>query len=109
MTTNGGVNVRKSGDYVSKMIELAGGTCITFDDSDEENALSTMTIQMETFYEQAKDADYIIYNSTIDSELTSVSELCRKTRYLRILKPLRKGMCTEPEKICFRRRPDMVR
>lgn len=66
VTTNGGVNVRKSGDYVSKMIELAGGTCITFDDSDEENALSTMTIQMETFYEQAKDADYIIYNSTID-------------------------------------------
>ena len=27
----------KSGDYVSKMIELAGGTCITFDDSDEAN------------------------------------------------------------------------
>ena len=78
VTTNGGVNVRKSGDYVSKMIELAGGTCITFDDSDEENALSTMTIQMETFYEKAKDADYIIYNSTIDSELTSVSELLQK-------------------------------
>ena len=91
VTTNGGVNVRKSGDYVSKMIELAGGTCITFDDSDEENALSTMTIQMETFYEQAKDADYIIYNSTIDSELTSVSELLQKNALFADFKAVKEG------------------
>lgn len=91
VTTNGGVNVRKSGDYVSKMIELAGGTCITFDDSDEENALSTMTIQMETFYEKAKDADYIIYNSTIDSELTSVSELLQKNALFADFKAVKEG------------------
>lgn len=91
VTTNGGVNVRKSGDYVSKMIELAGGTCITFDDSDEENALSTMTIQMETFYEQAKDADYIIYNSTIDSELTCVSELLQKNALFADFKAVKEG------------------
>lgn len=91
VTTNGGVNVRKSGDYVSKMIELTGGTCITFDDSDEENALSTMTIQMETFYEQAKDADYIIYNSTIDSELTSVSELLQKNALFADFKAVKEG------------------
>lgn len=91
VTTNGGVNVRKSGDYVSKMIELAGGTCITFDDSDEENALSTMTIQMETFYEQAKDADYIVYNSTIDSELTSVSELLQKNALFADFKAVKEG------------------
>ena len=91
VTTNGGVNVRKSGDYVSKMIELAGGTCSTFDDSDEENALSTMTIQMETFYEQAKDADYIIYNSTIDSELTSVSELLQKNALFADFKAVKEG------------------
>lgn len=91
VTTNGGVNVRKSGDYVSKMIELAGGTCITFDDSDEKNALSTMTIQMETFYEQAKDADYIIYNSTIDSELTCVSELLQKNALFSDFKAVKEG------------------
>lgn len=91
VTTNGGVNVRKSGDYVSKMIELAGGTCITFDDPDEENALSTMTIQMETFYEKAKDADYIIYNRTIDSELTSVSELLQKNALFADFKAVKEG------------------
>lgn len=109
VTTNGGVNVRKSGDYVSKMIELAGGTCITFDDSDEENALSTMTIQMETFYEQAKDADYIIYNSTIDSELTCVSELLQKNALFADFKAVKEGHVYGTGKICFRRRPDMVR
>lgn len=91
VTTSGGVNVRKSGDYVSKMIELAGGTCITFDDSEEENALSTMTIQMETFYEQAKDADYIIYNSTIDGELTSVAELLQKNALFADFKAVKEG------------------
>lgn len=91
VTTNGGVNVRKSGDYVSKMIELAGGTCITFDDSDEENALSTMTIQMETFYEQAKDADYIIYNSTIDGELKTIDELLSKSKLLADFKAVKNG------------------
>lgn len=91
VTTSGGVNVRKSGDYVSKMIELAGGTSITFDDSEEESALSTMTIQMETFYEQAKDADYIIYNSTIDNELTSVAELLQKNALFTDFKAVQEG------------------
>ena len=29
-----------------------------------------MNMQMEEFYAKAKDADYIIYNSTIDGELS---------------------------------------
>lgn len=91
VTTNGGVNVRKSGDYVSKMIELAGGKSITFDDATEENALSTMTIQMESFYEQAKDADYLIYNSTIDEELTSIQELLAKNALFADFKAVQEG------------------
>ena len=31
--------------------------------------LSTMNMQMESFYAAAKDADILIYNSTIDGEL----------------------------------------
>ena len=65
ITTNGSVNIRKPGDYTSKMIELAGGNYL-FSAEDlnvEENALSTMNIQMETFYAVAKDADYLIYNA----------------------------------------------
>ena len=81
VTANGYVNVRKSGDYISKMIDLAGGRYI-FTGEDlgvEDNALSTMNIQMENFYECAKDADILIYNSTIEGKLESIPQLIEKS------------------------------
>lgn len=86
----GAANVRKSNDYVSKMIELAGGKYI-FDNLGDENALSTMNMQMEEFYAGAKDADYIIYNSTIDGELSSVDQLLSKSALLGDFKAVKDG------------------
>ncbi len=37
---------------------------------------------MEDFYAKAKDADYIIYNSTIDGELKTIDELLSKSKLL---------------------------
>ena len=45
----GAVNVRKSGDYVSEMISLAGGNYVPEDMGESDNALSTMNMQMEEF------------------------------------------------------------
>ena len=73
INSNGYVTVRKTGDYISKMIELAGGRYI-FQNLGNDNALSTMNMQMEEFYAGACDADYIIYNSAIESELHSGEE-----------------------------------
>ena len=88
----GAANVRKSGDYVSKMIELAGGKYIFNALGDEEdNSLSTMNMQMEEFYAGAKDADYIIYNSTIDGELTDISQLLEKSSLLADFKAVKDG------------------
>ncbi len=76
ITSTGSVVVRKPNDYISKMIELAGGKYILSKlEVDEENALSTTKMQMEDFYSSAKDADVIIYNSTIDGELKNVEDL----------------------------------
>lgn len=75
VTSNGAVNVRKSADYVAKSIAMAGGQYVAFDDSTEENAQSAVTVQMETFYAGAHDADVLIYNGIIDGELTTVEEL----------------------------------
>lgn len=76
VTSNGAVNVRKPGDYISQMIGLAGGSYILKDlDNADENELSTMNMQMEDFYAAAKDADVLIYNSTIDGELHSMDDL----------------------------------
>lgn len=97
INSNGIVNVRKSGDYVAKMIELAGGNYVFSDLGGEDNALSTMNMQMEDFYAGAKDADYIIYNSTIDGELESIDELLEKSALLENFKAVREGnvWCTQ--------------
>lgn len=93
----GAANVRKSKDYVAKMIDLAGGEYIFNDLGEDDNALSTMNMQMEEFYASAKDADYIIYNSTIDGELTEISQLLAKSPLLKDFKAVKDGKvwCTE--------------
>lgn len=96
INSNGSANVRKSGDYVAKMIEMAGGQYI-FTNLGDDNALSTMNMQMETFYTGAKDADVIIYNSTIDGELHTINELLTKSPLLADFKAVQTGdvWCTE--------------
>ena len=83
--------VRKSGDYIAKAIRMAGGEYVSFDESGEENALSTMTIQMESFYDTALDADVLIYNSTIDGGITSIDELLAKSPLFADFKAVQTG------------------
>lgn len=91
LTTNGAVNVRKSSDYVPKMIELAGGKYIFENLGDEESKASSMNMQIEEFYAGAKEADYLIYNSTVDGELRSVDELLAKSDLLKDFKAVKEG------------------
>ena len=97
VTANGSVNIRKSGDYVSKMIELAGGEYIFADMNDDENALLTTTIQMEEFYAKAKDADILIYNSTIAGTLPDMESLLKLSDLFNDFKAVQSGnvFCTE--------------
>lgn len=79
VSSDGTITVRKPNDYVSAMIGLAGGTYSLGNYMDEEkNALSTMKMQMEDFYSAEIDADVLIYNGTIEGELTSIDELVKK-------------------------------
>lgn len=64
---------RKSGDYVSRMIELAGGH-YAFADLGDSSAMATVNVEMETFFATARSADVVIYNSTIGGEVESMEE-----------------------------------
>ncbi len=64
---------RKSGDYVSRMIELAGGH-YAFSDLGDSSAMATVNVEMETFFATARGADVVIYNSTIGGEVSSLDE-----------------------------------
>ena len=99
ISSNGYINVRKPNDYISEMIRLAGGEYIfTAEDlKTDENALSTMNMQTETFYEKARNADVLIYNGTIDGGMESISQLTEKESVLSDLKAVKNGnvWCTE--------------
>ncbi|WP_298530835.1 ABC transporter substrate-binding protein [uncultured Ruminococcus sp.] len=93
VTSNGYFNIRKPADYVAKMIDLAGGKYVfkAADLNVDDNALSTMNIQTETFYELAHDADILIYNSTIDGEIDSIDQLVAKSSILADFKAVKEG------------------
>lgn len=95
----GYVNVRKSGDYISKMIQMAGGQYLFTDLGDSDSAMSTVNMQMEEFYASAKDADYLIYNSTIYGEIQSLDDLFAKSSLLKDFKAVKEGhaWCTSSQ------------
>ena len=92
VSSDGTITVRKPNDYVSSMIELAGGNySLNGYLPEEDNALSTMKMQMEDFYVAEKDADILIYNGTIEGELTSVDELIKKNSLFADFKAVKSG------------------
>ena len=91
LNSNGAAVVHKPGDYVTKMIEQAGGT-YAFDDLEAATlGSSSMTLSMERFYAEARDADVLIYNASIDSTIDSLDELLQKSELLADFKAVREG------------------
>ncbi len=90
--SNGYVTVRKPGDYICKMIEMAGGK-YALDELlvEEDNALSTINIGMEDFYREAHDADILIYNGSIDGGVNSLDELVEKNALLKDFEAVKNG------------------
>lgn len=91
ITSNGLVQVRQSSDYVPKMIELAGGNYIFENLGAPETKRSTMNMQVEEFYHGAKDADFLIYNSSIDGGVATIEELLDKCELLADFKAVQEG------------------
>ena len=96
ITSNGQVQVRKSTDYVPKMISLAGGKYIFDASNDDDTGRSTMNMQLEDFYNGAIDADYLIYNSAIDGGVKNLNELLDKCPVLADFRAVKDGnvFCT---------------
>lgn len=96
LTTNNLATVRKSSDYVARMIEMAGGSYVFADLTDNGNSLATMNLPLEDFYAGAKDADVLIYNSAIEGMIASVSQLTERFPLLAEFKAVQEGQvwCT---------------
>ena len=91
INSNGAVTVRKSEDFIPNMIELAGGKYI-FDDLENPGSNSaTVRLSMEEFYSKAVNADYLIYNGTIESPLNSMQDLIDKDELFGEFKAVKEG------------------
>ena len=92
ITTDGKAVVRSSTDYVPAMISMAGGR-YSFDGVVDEDGKTSVSMTMESFYEKARDADYIIYNASIDTTVKSVNDLIAKDPIFAEFKAVKEGKC----------------
>ncbi len=89
ISSKGKLYVRNTDDYVTKMVELAGGKYIC-DDMKNSDSNST-TMEMEEFYTKAKDADYIIYMYSLGGKPKTLADLVEKNKLLADFKAVKEG------------------
>ena len=92
VNSDGSVVVRRQEDSVPKMIELAGGRYVLNGVSViQESKRSSVTMTMEEFYADAIDADYLVYNSTIQAPIGSINDLLAKSPLFGDFKAVKEG------------------
>ena len=91
VNTDGSIVVRKSDDYIPSMIEIAGGRYVFKDLKNPDSNAPAVKLTMEEFYATAVDTDYLIYNGTIDGQVSSISELEAKSELFADFKAVKDG------------------
>ena len=71
--------------------QLQIGAYVFADLTDSGNSLSTMNLPLEDFYAGARDADFLIYNSTIEGVVSTTDELVAKCSLLTDFKAVQNG------------------
>ena len=102
ISTDGKVVVRGSTDYIPKMIEIAGARYV-FKDLDDESGRTAVDMSMEQFYASAIDADYIIYNGSIDSSVKSLDDLIAKDPVMKKMKAVKDKNCWVTKSAMYQR------
>ena len=85
----GTVYVRNGGDYVNKMLELAGGVYPFADLEPDQGGNTKMTV--EDFYKDAVDTEILIYDNTSDVSVSTVADILANGGYLADMKAIQEG------------------
>lgn len=99
---DGAIATRRATDYFAQMVELAGGTYMSFDpdeddvasdeaDGSDSSSSVQLVVNLEEFYVRAQEADVMVYNTTVDESVTSISDLVAKNALLADLKAVQTG------------------
>ena len=88
--SKGKVSIRRPGDYISRMIEIAGGKYLP-DGPLGNSTSSTVKLSMEDFFLKCESADILIYNSTISGEIEKKADLLSKSEVIKNMKAFKEG------------------
>ena len=78
-------------DYVDFGEKIAGGKYILQDLKNTKSKSASVELSMEEFYAKAKNADYLIYNASIDSPIDSIVDLTAKSELFADFKAVKNG------------------
>ena len=97
ITSQGKLYARNADDYMSKMLAIAGGEYALSDVG--AGKTGTVQMEMEAFYEKAKDADYIIYIWSLGGKPDTLEAFTSKAEFLPEMKAVKNGnvWCTTPD------------
>ncbi len=90
VSTDGSVVVRRPDDYIPKMIDIAGGR-YAFADLVTDSSSTSVPLTMEEFYATAMNADYLVYNGSIDATVNSLNDLYAKSELFKDFKAVKEG------------------
>lgn len=97
ITSKGTLYARNAGDYMTKMLELAGGKYILPDLNTEKTGTTKM--EAEEFYSKAKDSDFIIYIYSMGGKPEKLNDFLARNELLKDFKAVKEGnvWCTTPD------------
>ena len=97
ITSKGVLYARNADDYMAKMIAIAGGEYALADVGAGE--VGTAKMEMEAFYDKAKDADYIIYIWSLGGKPETLADFTARAAILSDMKAVKNGnvWCTTPD------------
>lgn len=91
INTKGTAVVRRTDDYIPRMIVMGGGVYAFDKTADIPDSGTSVEMSMEQFYADALDADYIIYNTAIDTSVKNLEDLMAKNRLFADFKAVKEG------------------
>ncbi|MGN1410381.1 MAG: ABC transporter substrate-binding protein [Eubacteriales bacterium] len=96
ITSKGMLYARNADDYIAKMVELAGGEYALSDVGVGETG--TINMEIEAFYDKAKDADYIIYIWSLGGKPETLDDLIARSAVISEMDAVKNGnvWCTTP-------------
>lgn len=102
ISSDGKAVIRSSKDYIPTMIEIAGAR-YAFKDIDDESGRTSIDTSIEKFYDMAVDADYIIYNGSIDSSVKTLDDLIGKDPIMKKLTAVQNHNCWATDSAMYQR------